>query len=85
MKLYDDVGLLLKRLWSVRMAAIGVVWAAAGTYWVTAPESWRPDLSEGVRWIIGFIGIGLAAAPGFAALFEQPKLQAELEARKSKP
>lgn len=85
MKIYDDVWLLLKRLWSVRMAAIGVIWAAAGAYWVTAPADMKPDLSEGVRYILAFFGIALAAAPGLAALIEQPKLKAELDARKKQP
>lgn len=82
MRWYDDAGLLIKRLWSVRLAALGVIWAAAGAYWIATPADWKPDLSEGVRWVLAAIGVALAAAPGLAALVEQPKLTAERAARK---
>lgn len=75
MKMVDDAGFLAKRLWSVRFAAIGVVWAAAGAYWIGTPDDWKPTLSEPVKWIIGIVGVALAAAPGLAALVHQPKLQ----------
>lgn len=82
MKLIDDAAWLAKRLWSVRLAAIGVVWAAAGAYWIATPPEWKPYLPEGVKWLLAVIGVALAAAPGLAALVEQPKLQEAKEARK---
>jgi hypothetical protein len=82
MKLMDDAAFLAKRLWSVRLAAIGVIWAAAGAYWIATPADWKPDLGEGVRWALAAIGVALAAAPGLAALVEQPKLKQAKEARK---
>ena len=82
MKLMDDAAWLAKRLWSVRLAAIGVIWAGAGAYWIAAPSEWKPDLSENVRWVLAVIGVALAAAPGLAALIEQPKLQEAKESRK---
>lgn len=83
MKMIDDAAWLAKRLWSVRLAAIGVIWAAAGAYWIATPADWKPDLSEGVRWVLAVIGVALAAAPGLAALIEQPKLQDAKAARKA--
>lgn len=82
MKMIDDAMWLAKRLWSVRLAAIGVVWAAAGAYWDAAPDGWRPELSEGVRWLLGVISVALAAGPGLAALVQQPKLKAALQERR---
>lgn len=81
MKWVDDARWLAKRLWSVRFAAIGVIWASAGAYWVAAPEAWRPALSEPVKWVIGVIGVALAAAPGLAALVDQPQLREQKAAR----
>jgi hypothetical protein len=46
------------------------------------PSEWKPDLSQGVRWLLVVVSILLAAAPGLAALVKQPKLKADLEARK---
>lgn len=83
MKWVDEAAFLAKRLWSVRLAAIGVIWAGAGAYWIATPSDWKPDLSEGVRWVLAVIGVALAAAPGLAALVEQPKLQQAKEARKA--
>jgi hypothetical protein len=82
MKLIEDAAFLAKRLWSVRLAAVGVIWAAAGAYWIATPADWKPDLSEGVRWVLAAVGVALAAAPGLAALVEQPKLAQAKEARK---
>lgn len=82
MKMIDDAKWLAQRLWSVRMSAIGVLWTAAGAYWMGAPVEWRPDLSEGVRWLLGVIGVALAASPGLAALVQQPKLKAALQERR---
>lgn len=83
MKLIDDAAWLAKRLWSVRLAALGVIWASAGAYWIATPADWKPDLSEGVRWVLAAIGMMLAAAPGLAALVEQPKLTQAKLARKA--
>lgn len=83
MKLIDDAAWLAKRLWSVRLAALGVVWAAAGAYWIAAPDGWRPDLSEHVKWVLAVVGVALAAAPGLAALIEQPKLTEAKKARQA--
>lgn len=82
MKPIDDAAWLAKRLWSVRFAAIGVIWAAAGAYWIATPPDWKPDLSQGVRWVLAVIGVALAAAPGLAALIQQPKLTQAKAARK---
>lgn len=81
MKLIDDAAWLAKRLWSVRLAAIGVIWASAGAYWIATPADWKPDLSEGVRWTLAAIGVALAAAPGLGALIDQPKLAQAKAAR----
>jgi len=78
MKMFDDAWHLAKRLWSVRFAAIGVIWAAAGAYWLTAPAEMKPDIPEWFKMIIAVFGILLAAMPGLAALVRQPKLEAEL-------
>ena len=82
MKMYDDAKFLAKRLWSVRMAAIGVIWTTAMGYWIAAPADAKPELTEGVRWLITAVGVLLAAAPGLAALVEQPKLKAALQQRR---
>ena len=79
----DDVLFLAKRLWSVRMALIGVVWASAGSAWLLLPAEWKPELSEPVRWVLAVIGVVLAASPGIAALVYQPKLQAKVEDRRA--
>lgn len=79
----DDVVFLAKRLWSVRMAAIGTMWASAGSAWLLLPPEWKPELSEPIRWVLAVVGVVLAASPGLAALMYQPKLQAKVEERKS--
>lgn len=81
----DDVWFLAKRLWSVRMAAIGVVWASAASAWVLLPSQWQPTIPEALKGVLAVIGIALASAPGIAALVHQPKLIAEVQQRKYDP
>lgn len=81
MKFKTDAWFLAKRLWSVRMAIIGVFWAAAGSAWLLLPPEWKPTLSEPMRWALAFIGVTLAALPGLAAVIHQPKLEAAVAAR----
>lgn len=62
------------RLWSVRMAILGTIYASAASAWLLLPADWKPDLSETVRWVLAVIGVLLAAAPGITRVIAQPKL-----------
>lgn len=81
MKWRDDAVFLAKRLWSVRMAALGVIWASAVGVWISLPEEWKPTIPEGLRSALVVFGVALAAAPGLAALIAQPKLAQAKEER----
>ena len=81
MKMVDNVGIVWHRLWSVRMAVIGVLYAAAGSVWLLLPADWKPDLSESVRWVLVTVGVSLAAAPGLASVVKQPKLAETVTAK----
>jgi hypothetical protein len=73
-KLIDNVGIVWHRLWVVRMAILGVIFASAGSAWLLMPDEWKPTLSEPVRWVLAFIGVSLAAAPGISRVIAQPKV-----------
>lgn len=77
MKLIDDARSVALRLWSVRMAIIGVIYASAGSAWLLMPPAWQPELSQPVRWALAVVGVMLAAAPGVARVVAQPKLKAD--------
>lgn len=79
MKLIDDARTLWHRLWTVRMAIIGTIYAAAGSAWLLLPPAWQPTLSEPVRWVLAVVGVMLAAAPGVARVIAQPKAMAQVK------
>lgn len=80
-KWIDDAGFLAKRLWSVRMAVFGMIWAGAAGLWVALPSDVRPTLSEPVRWVLLVVGVLVASSPGIAVLVHQPKLAEDIEKR----
>lgn len=75
MKMIDDARATWHRMWSVRMAILGTVYASAGSAWLLLPAAWQPTLSEPVRWVLAVIGVALAASPGVARVIDQPKLR----------
>ena len=75
MKWISDVRKTWHRLWSVRMAVIGAIYAAAGGAWLVMPPQWQPELSEPIRWVLAIVGVTLAAAPGVSRVIAQPKLR----------
>lgn len=77
----DDAGFLIKRLWSARLALLGVIWATASGLWLTLPDEWKPTLSEPIRWVLMVFGVALAASPGIAAVLHQPKLAEKVQER----
>lgn len=85
MRMIDDAWFVAKRLWSVRLAVLGVMWATAAGLWLAVPGEWHPTLSEPVRWVLMAFGTILAAMPGIAALVHQPELDAEVHKRKYNP
>lgn len=81
MKLFewrDEAWFYVKHLWSVRAALFAAVWAGAGAAWIIMPYSWQPHIPEWGKWVLGIIGVLVAAAPGFAAAMRQPKLPTQL-------
>lgn len=79
----DDVQLKWKHLWSVRWAAIGVVYATMGGVYIAMPSGLQPNLPEWTKMVLLFVGIGLASAPGIAATLKQPKLPAVIAKAKA--